>query len=61
MKTLIAYILILIVVSSCQSKKNMPEFLTNDAVQQERNVDKAIEEAQVLLDSLENTAILEVQ
>lgn len=37
----------------------MPEFLTNDTVQQENNVDKALEDAQVLLDSLENTPILD--
>lgn len=44
--------------TACKSKVEMPEFITNDPEKMEEYADKAIEEAQELLDSLENTPIL---
>lgn len=43
---------------SCKSKNETPDFITNEEQKINEYADKALEEAQELLDSLEQTPIL---
>ncbi len=53
------YLLILLLLVSCQSKLEMPDFVTSDQDELDQYADKALLEAQELLDSLEQTPILD--
>lgn len=44
---------------SCQSKLDMPDFVTDDQAKLEEYADQALLEADQLLDSLEQTPILD--
>ena len=53
------YLIILLFLVSCQSKLDMPDFVTNDQAKLEEYADQALLEADQLLDSLEQTPILD--
>ncbi|MCO5232626.1 MAG: hypothetical protein LC105_11640 [Chitinophagales bacterium] len=54
---LVITILLGFILVSCQSKNTLPEFVEDPALQEDY-IDKALDEAQSLIDSLENTTIL---
>lgn len=58
---MICGLLMIFAVIACSSEVEMPEFVTNEPEQIEDFSQKAIEEAQLLLDSLEKTPVLNTE
>lgn len=58
---LICYFIFATAVIACSSEMEMPEFVTDDPALIKEYSEKAIEEAQLLLDSLEKTPVLNTE
>jgi len=51
-------VLVLVLLSACKGKEEMPDFITNDPEKIDAYAEKALKEAQEKLDSLKNTPVL---
>lgn len=58
-KTIYAVLICVLLLTACNSQKQVPEFIQDDSQENlDRQADKALQEADRLLDSLEQTSII---